>query len=139
MADEWLLSKLEGKDGGLWIVRKNMHPVPANKNRNEYRYCTYLTVHYKPGTDEGFPSSADLDALEDIEDRISEICDGNHSVFVASVFMPKIKDYIIYTKSPDKLGNILESFAKLHGQFNFEFGGRDDPSWEQYDSFAEPE
>ncbi len=104
-------------------------------------FDTVLTSRFttNPTPTKVFLRQQTLDALENIEEKISVICNGDHSVFVACVFMPKIKDYIMYTKSPDELGNALESFAKSHGQFNFEFGGHEDPSWEQYNSFAEPE
>jgi hypothetical protein len=134
--DEWSISKLEKDDGSYWIIRKNLHPVSEGRQFDDYPICTYFTVHYQPYTEDGFPSPGDNDAFEAIEDELASICDGKHSVFVATVFMPGLKDFIVYTSNPDQLSDLIESLVSSYGQFKSEFGGNKDPNWSQYESFA---
>ena len=134
--DEWTLSKVKKDNGDFWITRKNLYPVSEKENKDKYKYCTYLTCHYKPSTEEGFPSAQDNDAFEKIENEIATLCDGKHSVFVATAFMPKLKDFIIYTSNYDEISDLIEPIIKDYGQFKVEFGGHEDPAWKQYDSFS---
>lgn len=134
--DEWSLVELEKDDGQRWLIRKNLHPVIEGRAKSEYPVCTYLTIHYEPFSDGGFPSSKDNDAFEVIENSLATICDGRHSTFVATVFMPKLKDFIIYTSNPDELSALVEPLVSPYKQFKIEFGGNSDPGWEQYESFA---
>jgi len=136
MLDEWILKKVKKDNGGFWLIRKNLNPVSQKENKNKYRYCTYLTFHYEPFTEEGFPSPHDNDAFEKIENEIASLCDGKHSVFVATVFMPNLKDFIIYTSNYDEISDLIEPIVKLYGQFKVEFGGHEDSGWKQYESFA---
>ncbi len=136
MKDEWILYEKEQENGSRWIIKKNIYPFPNGKEKADFPVCIYFTVHYKPYTDEGFPAPEDNDAFESIEDKLSSICSGNHSIFVATVFMPKLKDFIIYTSNPDMLSDEIEPQVKQYRQFKFEFGGNEDPDWGQYDSFA---
>ncbi len=134
--DEWSLAKLEKEDGSYWVIRKNLHPIAKNRSQNEYPICIYLTFHYQAQTQDGFPSTIDNDAFEVIESKIASICDGEHSTFVATVFMPQIKDFIIYTSNPDRLSDLIEPMVRPYKQFKVEFGGNEDPSWNQYGSFV---
>ena len=135
MKDEWGLFQLEHENGEIWIIRKNFYPLPEGKSEQDFPICIYFSVRYQPSTDNGFPSSDDLDALEDIEAILVELCDGRYSTFVNTVFMPQLKDFIIYTSEPDKLGSTLQSKLSSFNQFNFEFGGSEDLEWSQYKSF----
>ena len=128
--------KKEQSSGEDWIMRKNLYPLPKGKSRSDFPVCIYLTAHYNPYTNQGFPSSEDNDAFETIENNLASICDGVHSVFVATVFMPKLKDFIIYTHNPDLLSDLIEPHVKKLKQFNFDFGGNEDKTWNQYKSFA---
>ena len=136
MKDEWSLAEKKQKSGERWLMRKNLHPISKDKNKSDYPICIYFTAHYSPYTDEGFSSPEDNDSFEEIENNLALICNGDHSVFVATVFMPKLKDFIIYTKSPDKLSDLIQSSVKNFKQFNFEFGGNEDKTWNQYETFA---
>ncbi len=110
--------------------------VPDGKNREDYPVCIYPTVRYQPYTEAGFPSSEDHDAFEIIEGELSSICNGEHTTFIGTVFISELKDFIIYTSAPDKLSDLLEPKVTKYGQFEFEFGGHEDPVWSQYESFA---
>lgn len=134
--DEWELKELDKGGGVIWLTRRNLYPLPKGKERVSYHHVLFLTFHYEAGRNSGFPSSDDNDAFEEIEDKIVSLCDPEHTLFVATVFMPKIKDFILYSNTPEKMGDIFQPFIEKYPQFKIEFAGHPDEVWDQYDSFG---
>tara|TARA_A100001015_G_scaffold21502_1_gene24409 strand:- start:3590 stop:4030 length:441 start_codon:yes stop_codon:yes gene_type:complete len=134
--DEWELKELDKGNGEIWLTRRNVHPLPERKVRKDYHHVLYLTFHYEPGRETGFPSSKDNDAFEEIEEKIVSLCNPENTLFVAVVFMPKVKDYLFYSNTPHEMGDIFQPFIKEYPQFKVEFSGHPDEEWDQYDSFG---
>lgn len=134
--DEWELKELDKGEGVTWLTRRNLSPLPKGKVREDYHHVLYLTFHYKPGREAGFPSSEDNDAFEEIEEKIVKLCKYENTLFVATVFMPEIKDFIFYSNTPHEMGGIFESFLDDYPQFNIKFSGNPDATWNQYESFG---
>jgi hypothetical protein len=135
MKDAWSLGEIIQENGDRWLIRKNLAFLDESAQRSKYPICVFFTIHYVAYTKLGFPSSIDNDALEAIEECIVAACDDQHSVFVATVFMPNIKDFILYTADYDRLCSILESTSKNYQQFKFEVSGHSDANWTQYQAF----
>lgn len=134
--DDWELKELDKGNGEFWLTRRNLNPIPEGKDREDYDYVLYLTFHYEPGRESGFPSSQDNDAFEEIEEKIVSLCNPENTLFVATVFMPKVKDYLFYSNTPHEMGDLFEPFINEYPQFKIEFAGNPDKEWDQYDSFG---
>ena len=134
--DEWELKEIDKGGGEFWLTRKNLKPLPKGRVRENYHHVLYLTFHYSPGRETGFPSKEDNDAFEQIEQKIVSLCNPDNTLFVAVVFMPKVKDYLFYSNTPHEMGDIFEPFIDEYPQFKIEFSGHPDKEWDQYDSFG---
>ena len=133
--DEWSLTETLRDDNETWIVRKNLHPLQKHQQGLRYPVCVYLSVQVRPFTEASFPSVEDNDLLEEIEENLLEICEQTDSIFVATVFMPDPKDFIVYSAKPTPLESSLEWVARCYSGFEVEAAAHEDPEWEQYGAF----
>lgn len=99
--DTWAAFKGHDPQGKPMIVRAH---AGYNKFKGVAGYTHHVSIAV-PLIDsdrEGFPTEGETEALTRIENDICEVFEPDlESLFVASVTVPGIREYVLYTKNPD--------------------------------------
>lgn len=107
----------------------------------EYKHASCLRVKLKDANEDGFPSDAEAERLNKLEDAVIEFLYGKNVVNVGRVTTNGARDVIFYADQ-NQLGCLTESaerFMKPAG-YEFEiFEIEEDETWEFYFDFLYPD
>lgn len=103
LPDAWIQRQTHDPLGRTMHVRAN---TAYSKFKGVAGYSQYvsLAVPMTDTTRDGFPTPGEVEELNRIENDICEILEQNReSIFVATTTIPGIREFILYTRSPDSV------------------------------------
>ena len=116
--DTWSLKKWRSDaTPEVKVFSKNESPNLGSFRRTFDHIC-YFTFSFSPADDSGQPSTEDFDALQSIEETEFDFLTGDEiAVFVASVTVRGVRDFIFYTDSPAEFLSRAGLVRERHPKF----------------------
>jgi hypothetical protein len=134
--DDWSLIVSRPKGSAQQrVFRKNLAPAVGVRHP-DYAFIAYVTFHYVPDDERGFPSPEDADALDEIERvEIPKLEADGLAILVAVVTKNGIKDFLFYTRDRLQFLTLAEKLQEAYPEFQVGCEIASDPEWKHYEDF----
>jgi uncharacterized protein (TIGR01619 family) len=92
----------------------------------------WLWVHLKNPDEQGFPSDDENDALNDLEDVLTDSLNQAETRYVGRVTTDGRREFYFYTSGFEKFRELAETTMKTQPEYRFEVDQADDAEWQHY-------
>ena len=137
LPDEWTVG--EGEHDGRPIIVRFLKSAKDLCGHPEYQHQVGIAVPFNQADEKGFPSQEEFKALEDIEDRMTDLLtEGNESLLVGILTCRGMREFVLYTSSPEEVQRKfrqLQASVQSHG---LQFMMQPDKDWLTYKQFFCP-
>jgi hypothetical protein len=131
---KWQVSK--GRyDGRPLIVRVNTSADPF-RGHPELSNQAGIAVPFKLPSDDGMPSSAEVEELNEIEDRLFEIFEtGQPALVVAVITTSGMREFVLYGHNPEDLSAKHRKLQAQISHHEIQLMIQADPDWMTFKRF----
>lgn len=114
-------------NGWLWNIA----------NDNNYSFQVGIAVPFRIITKNGFPINEEIQKLNEIEEKLYDELNAKHgTIFAGLITGNNMREFILYTKDPEKLKPVLEIILNTFTEYQFQINIQKDKKWDIFKAYC---